>query len=83
MPATLEKLDELDELDFEKTPPCEVVWWFITRCGMPSSWRIVSQCPGCRDKSIIFICGDCKNYGNLRGFICNLCRSPRGINGYL
>jgi len=81
MPAVLE-IERLEGTS-EDTPPCGCLWKWV-RCGNPSSWRIISACPGCKDSIIVFICDRCHEEGVLNGFTCTGCRfQGRGIDGYL
>jgi hypothetical protein len=82
MSTTLEIIP-LEGLDLEGTPPCGCLW-ILRLCGNPSAFRIISTCPACMRRGVLFICHRCHDWVKGPGAACADCwNSTRGIDQYL
>lgn len=71
------------EMDFEDSPPCEVILRTTGEpCGKPAAVRVYSVCGSCGDRSRFFACAGHIDY-ILSGLAnCAACTGPRGITTY-
>lgn len=57
-------VEDLNDLDLDKTPPCDVIFYNHTtkhkfQCGKPSVVRVRSSCQVCGRSNAIFLCARC------------------------
>ena len=81
MSTTLEIIP-LEGIDLEGTIPCQILW-NLAPCTFPSAYRIISTCPRCTHRAVMFACTRCHDWGVSTGFNCAHCWSIRGIDRYL
>ena len=52
-------LADIAHLDYEFTPPCEVVPAHQDRCEHPADFVIVLRCPNCDRRVFLIVCAPC------------------------
>ena len=74
-------IEEIPLIEFERTPPCEVLYYGRI-CAQPSVERIITSCRVCGKKAQ-FVCSRCLDELLLRKGICTSCLNPRPVTGHL